>query len=196
MLIHGVAPGGLLLVSTLVPTPKNKRGNKTDSNNYRAVAISSLLGKLFDLIVLSEQGSSLETDNLQFRFKKHSSTVTCTALLMETIEYYHENGSDCYLLSLDASKAFDRVEYVHLFNTLLDRNLCPIALRIIMNMYVNQVIQIKWNDLLYDKCKICNGVKQGGCLFPSLFSMYMYLNNLILNLRNSNIGCKYGFEYT
>ena len=102
MLIHGVAPGGLLL-STLVPIPKNKRGNKTDSNNYRAIAISSLLGKLFDLIVLSEQGSSLETDNLQFGFKKHSSTVTCTALLMETIEYYHENGSDCYLLLLDAS---------------------------------------------------------------------------------------------
>ena len=101
---------------------------------------------------------------------------------METIEYYNENGSDCYLLLLDASKAFDRVEYVNLFNTLRDRNLCPIVLRIIMNMCVNQVIQIKWND----KCKISNGVKQGGCLSPSLFSIY--LNNLIINLRNSNIG--------
>ena len=83
-------PGGLLL-STLVAIPKNKRGNKTDSNNYRAITISSLLGKLFDLIVLSEQGSSLETDNLQFGFKRHFSTVICTALLMETIEYYNEN---------------------------------------------------------------------------------------------------------
>ena len=62
-----------------------------------------------------------------------------------------------------------------------------------MNMYVNQVIQIKWNDLLSDKCKISNCVKQGGCLSPSLFSIY--LNNLIFNLRNSNIGCKYGSEY-
>ena len=35
-----------------------------------------------------------------------------------------------------------------------------------MNMYVNQVIQLKWNDLLSDKCKISNCVKQGGCLFP------------------------------
>ena len=33
MLIHGVVPGDLLL-STLVPIPKNKRGSKTDSNNY------------------------------------------------------------------------------------------------------------------------------------------------------------------
>ena len=49
LLIHGVAPGGLLL-STLVPIPKNKRGCKTYSNNYRAIAISSLLGQLFDLL--------------------------------------------------------------------------------------------------------------------------------------------------
>ena len=62
-----------------------------------------------------------------------------------------------------------------------------------MNMYVNQVIQIKWNNLLSDKCKISNGVRQGGCLSHSLLSIY--LNNLILNLRNSNIGCKYGSEY-
>ena len=34
MLIHGVSPGDLLL-STLVPIPKNKRGNQCNSNNYR-----------------------------------------------------------------------------------------------------------------------------------------------------------------
>ena len=99
MLIHGVrhsldelpegqiTPGGLLL-SNLVLIPKNKRGNKSDSSNYRAIAISSLLGKIFDLIVLTEQCKSLQTDKLQFGFKQHSSTVICTALLKGTIEYY------------------------------------------------------------------------------------------------------------
>ena len=52
MLVHGTAPAGLL--STLVPLIQNKRGNKCDSNNYRAIAISSLLGKLFDIIILKE----------------------------------------------------------------------------------------------------------------------------------------------
>ena len=59
---------------------------------------------------------SLETDVLQFVFKKDSSTVICTSMLKETIYYYNENQTDCYLLLLDASKAFERVEYNQLFN--------------------------------------------------------------------------------
>ena len=54
MLSHGTAPGDLLL-SRLIPMSRNKRGNKSDSCNYRAIAISSLLGKLYDIIVLTMQ---------------------------------------------------------------------------------------------------------------------------------------------
>ena len=83
-------------MSSLVPIPKNKRGNKCDSDNYRQIAISSLMGKLFDSIVLEEQQDSLFTDLLQFGFKKTTSTVVCTSLLKETIEYYNENNTVCY----------------------------------------------------------------------------------------------------
>ena len=161
MLSHGTAPAGLLL-STMVPLIKNKRGNKCDSNNYRAIAISSLLGKLFDTILLKLQHASLFTELLQFGFKPNSSTVICTSLLRDTIEYYYENGSDCYLLLLDASKAFDRVEYVRFFRTLRDRNMCPTVLRLLMNMYVNQSFQVKWNNIISSQSHISNGVKQGG----------------------------------
>ena len=166
MLIHGVSHGDLLL-STLVPIPKNKRGNKCNSNNYRQIAISSILGKIFDIIVLDAQYDSLSTDVLQFGFKKNSSTVICTSILLDTIEYYNENKTDCYLLLLDASKAFDRVEYVKLFKMLKDRNMCPVVLRLLMNMYVNQKIQVRWNNLLSSQHNISNGVKQGGCLSPN-----------------------------
>ena len=187
MFTHG------LLLSKLVPIPKNKRGNKSYSSKYRAIAISSLLGKIFDLIVLTEQCKSLQTDKLQFGFKQQLSSVICTPLLKDTTEYYTENGSDCYLVLLAASKAFDRVEYVKLFNILRVRGLCPIVLRLIMNMYTNQEIQVKWNTLLSSKYKTSNGVKQEGCLSPSLFSAY--INKLNVNLRNSNIGCRYRSEY-
>ena len=41
--------------------------------------------------------------------------------------------------------------------------------------------------------KNSNGVKQGGCLSPNLFSVY--LNKLIKILRKCNIGCRYRNHY-
>ena len=94
---------------------------------------------------------------------------------------------------LDASKAFGRVEYVRLFTLLRERALCPGVLRLIMNMYANQCIQIKWNSMIYEKYGIANGVKQGGVLSPILFGIY--IDNLIKRLKDSNIGCKIGNNY-
>ena len=57
----------------------------SDSNNNRAIAISSILGKLFDSIVIKEQHSSSITNGLQFGFKESSSTIICTQILIEII---------------------------------------------------------------------------------------------------------------
>ena len=70
--------------------------------------------------------------------------------------------------------------------------MCPIVLRLLINMYINQKIQVKWNDVSSNQYSISNGVMQGGCL-PTLFSIY--LNVLIDVLRSSNICCRYGNHY-
>ena len=62
-----------------------------------------------------------------------------------------------------------------------------------MNMYINQSFQVKWNNFISSQSHVSNGVKQGGCLSPTLFSVY--LNELIKTLRKNNIGCRYGSEY-
>jgi len=36
----------------------------------------------------------------------------CTVVLKESIAYYINNGNSVYCTFLDASKAFDRVEYI------------------------------------------------------------------------------------
>ena len=166
MSIHGIAPSGLLL-STLVSIPKNKSSNRYNFDNYRQIAISSILGKLFDIIVLEEQEDSFCTDILQFGFKKQSSTVLCTSMLLEAIDFYNENDTDCYLLLLEASKTFDRVEYVKLFNTLRHKKMCSVVLHVwmLMNLYINQQIQIKWNNAISNQSNIKNRVKQDGCLY-------------------------------
>ena len=55
----------------------------------------------------------------------------CTFALNETISYYMNNESRVYALFLDASKAFDRLNYVKLFNKLIDKKMCPITIRLL-----------------------------------------------------------------
>ena len=47
--------------------------------------------------------------------------------------------------------------------------------------------------MLSNQYSMYYGVKQGGCLSPTLFSFY--LNDLIDVLRSSNIGGRYGNHY-
>ena len=70
------------------------------------------------------------------------------------------------------------VEYVKLFQTLRDRKICPTVLRIIMYMYVNQKILIRWNQLMSQTGAISNGVKPGGGLSQIMY-IIVYLHNLI-----------------
>ena len=50
MLSHGYVPKDFLL-STLVPIPKNRRKSLNNSDNYRAIALGSILGKLLDIYI-------------------------------------------------------------------------------------------------------------------------------------------------
>jgi len=70
-----------MLVSTLVPTPKSKNGNCTVSSSYRAIALSSVLGKIFGRIVMNRYSDMLVSSDLQFGFKQKHSTATCTLVL-------------------------------------------------------------------------------------------------------------------
>ena len=53
------------------------------------------------------------------------------------------------MLLLDASKAFDQIEYSTLFNNLRNRNMCPVTLRLIMNMYISQKMQVRFSKIRF-----------------------------------------------
>lgn len=63
---------------------KGKNVRKTSTTNYRAITLSSILGKLFDRIVLTRYSDILATSQLQFGFKKQHSTAMCSMILKET----------------------------------------------------------------------------------------------------------------
>ena len=171
----------------MIPLIKDTRGKKQCSDNYRALTIGTSMAKILDIIILNQQIHKLKTSNLQFGFKKKSSTTMCTFMALETIERYISKGSEVHVLLLDASKAFDRVDYIKLFDKLLDRGMCPLTLRLLMNMYTEQKLQVKWDNHISQKFNVTNGVRQGGILSPLLFSVFV--DELLEKLKEKGIGC-------
>ena len=125
MINHGYAPAEFLK-SSMLPLPKGARADSSNSDMYRSIAISSLLSKILDNVIIERQQDFLSTSNYQFGFKAKSSTVLCTTMVNETIQYYTEKGGRAvYLLLLDASKAFDKVSYENVIRTVIGKECMP-----------------------------------------------------------------------
>ena len=192
MTVHGVTPKDMLS-SVMLPIVKNKRVQSNCSDNFRAICLQSVLCKLLDLVLLDREKQSLITSELQFGFKAKHSTAIATSVLLQTVDYYIENGGRVYGLALDATKAFDRVEYSMLFKLLVSRGMNPLYVRLLMQMYVNQKVCVRYNGSKSEWFCPTNGVKQGGVLSPTLFSIY--IDGMLKQLEHSNIGCNVGPKY-
>ena len=57
-------------------------------------------------------------------------------------------------------------------------------------MYMNQTLRVQWCQTLTSSFKLCNGVKQGGVLFPILFAVYV--DSLLGRLEQSGVCCHIG----
>ncbi len=170
MIHHGFTPTDMLL-STLVPMPKNRRKSLNNSDNYRAIALSSVMCKLLDKILLVKCQQVFATSDLQYGFKKNHSTNQCTFVVNEVIQYYISNSSNVFLTLLDASKAFDRVQYIKLFRLLMSKNICPVVARFLVVLYTNQTFRVLWCLHISNISNVSNGVKQGGVMSPLLFTL-------------------------
>jgi hypothetical protein len=125
LLISAMINHGMVLHSTCsstnIPIQKGSQ-NGCNSNNYRGlslssilhvkfgISLSSILGKVIDLILLDRLFSKLDISHLQFGFERGHSTNMCTIVLKETVAYYTSNESSVHCLMLDATEAFDRVD--------------------------------------------------------------------------------------
>ena len=190
MLIHGVSPSELL-IGTMVPLQKDKRKAHHSSDNYRALTLGSVIGKLYDAIIIKQQTGVFDTSDLEFGFKDGLSTTMCTFIVKETISYYENNGDTAHVLLLDASKAFHRVNYCMLFPKIIDKGMCPLVVRLLLHMYVHQKLQVRWNYVMSNQFSIKNGVRQGGvtCLFG------IYIDGLLDELKYLGIGCYIGQHF-
>ena len=105
----------------------------------------------------------------------------------DTIHSKYLTYSPVFSCYLDASRAFDRVNYWSLFSKLVKRGVPVLIVRLLSYWYNTQLFYVKWADKISCDFKTTNGVRQGGILSPRLFSLY--IDELSGRLSTSNVCC-------
>ena len=122
MLRHGYNPE-YMLEAIISFIPKNAKESIQCSENYRDIALCSALSKVFDHIIIQMFSDKWMSSDMQFSFNAQHSTIMSTCAVKEIAACYNEKGSNVYVCMLDASKAFEKVNFVKLFSLLIDRNI-------------------------------------------------------------------------
>ena len=131
------------------------------------------LWKSFDANILTRYGELLAASNLQFGFKLGYSTSTCSMRLNEMLEHYRRNGSTVYCTMLDATNAFDRVEYCKLVRWLLIKKLPPVIIRLLLQINLFNFSPAR-NGTFSKRFRVTNWVWQGAILSPILFCVFFW----------------------
>ncbi len=76
-LTYGFMPKKML-ISTLVPIPKDLSNSDAVSDNYRAIALCDLFMKIFEYCILNTNRDKLLVSGLQFAYMSKHSTKQCT----------------------------------------------------------------------------------------------------------------------
>ena len=66
-----------MLDSVIVPLSKNKNGDLSDKNNYKPTALSSVISKVFENVILYRIEEYPWTTDNQFGFKASHSNDLC-----------------------------------------------------------------------------------------------------------------------
>lgn len=159
-------------VGIIKPIVKDTSKDNNDAKNLRPITVSDCIANIYEKVIIYEIEKTHTNDDKQFGFKKNSSCSHAIFTLKETIHFNLKNKKKVYVCAIDASKAFDKVNRNFLWYKMINKTR-PIILRTLIKYYKESLAYVQNNNEYSSIFKTTIGVKQGGPLSPSLFSIYM-----------------------
>jgi len=161
---------------TIIPLYK-KKGDKSNTDNYRGITIMSCLGKLFTSIINSRLTRFVDNLELigaeQAGFRKGFSTVDHLFTFKCIIDLYLSRKKKLFCAFIDYKKAFDSVDRLCLWKKLLRYGITGKIFKVVFNLYkhAKSCVKVKGSRSSFFSCLA--GVRQGENLSPLLFAIFL-----------------------
>lgn len=149
--------------------------DRLDCGNYRPISVLNQDYKIFTYILAKRienilaQIISLD----QTGFIKQRQTQDNVRRTLHVIDYVGKNKIPMVLMSLDAEKAFNRVNWEFLYKVMGKFGFHQSFIRIIQALYKSPRARIKVNGALSNVFNLQRGTRQGCPLSPSLFALFI-----------------------
>ena len=156
-----------------IPKPRDVRTKAMTCNDYRGIAISPAISKVFEYCFLDKFQSLLTTEENQFGFKKGISCSHAIYTVREIVDRNLLAGCTMNICAIDLSKAFDKVNHHALFIKIMKRHIPVQLLEVLENLFHGCLSYVKWDNVWSSIIEINLGVRQGSVLSPFLFALYL-----------------------
>ena len=173
-------------------TPIYKGDGKSEAKNYRPVALTNHLTKIFEKVVRKAMIKHLEENALlnitQHGFTEGRSTISQLLTYYDSILSMLEEGGDkkVDVIYLDFAKAFDKVDHGILLAKLNKLGFKGKLHRWIKTFLTDRVQQVRVDGHLSQAKPVLAGVPQGSVLGPLLF--LIHLLDINAEVHKSEIG--------
>ena len=147
-----------------------------NDNNYRGISLRSIVGKVFDRVILIRLQKLAERNypESQCGFRVERSTIDMIFSLRQLQEKCREYHMSLYIAFIDLTKAFDLVSRDGLFKV-LPKIGCPSKLQSMIESFHTDKGTVQINCSFSETFEIRSGVKQGCVLAPMLFGSFFGL---------------------
>ena len=173
--------------------PIHKKGkDKFLTDNYRGIVISDTFAKILEIILKNRLDKIFNTIQhpLQRGFTEKTSSMNAAFIISEAMEHHRELNKPLLLATLDAQKAFDRVNHEILFNKLYHIGVQGPLWLLLRNLYRQSTVKVKWEGQLSNEFELKQGTKQGAQLSTTLYKIYH--NDLLKSVSQSTLGASIG----
>ena len=161
----------------------HKKKSRTSVENYRPISLLSIIGKIYERILVTILTDHLEKHHLlslnQFGFRKERSSSDLLLQMTASWNRSLDKGEDVYVIALDIAGAFDKVWHAGLIEKIKSFGIEGNLLSLIKDYLQDRVLQVVVNGHTSKEHKIKASVPQGSVLGPLFWNIYF---NDILHL--------------